>query len=110
MLGTNHPVTQEQIPEKGLPQYPIIFIKIPYIFLLFPIQHIGKISSDHKTSFFHINFFQESQWAALASGDIDMVVSEHSPCIPEMKQMGDGKGNFLSAWGGISSLQFGMCN
>jgi hypothetical protein len=27
-----------------------------------------------------------------------------------MKQMGDGKGNFLSAWGGISSLQFGMCN
>jgi hypothetical protein len=39
-----------------------------------------------------------------------MVVSDHSPCIPEMKQMGDDKGNFLSAWGGISSLQFGMCN
>ena len=27
-----------------------------------------------------------------------------------MKQMGDGNGKFLSAWGGISSLQFVMCN
>jgi dihydroorotase-like cyclic amidohydrolase len=37
-----------------------------------------------------------------------MVVSDHSPCSPEMKQMGGGKGQFLTAWGGISSLQFGM--
>jgi allantoinase len=51
---------------------------------------------------------REKLWSALASGDLDMVVSDHSPCIPEMKQMGEGKGNFLSAWGGISSLQFGL--
>jgi dihydroorotase-like cyclic amidohydrolase len=39
-----------------------------------------------------------------------MVVSDHSPCPPELKQMGEGEGHFLSAWGGISSLQFGMYN
>jgi hypothetical protein len=51
---------------------------------------------------------QERLWAALASGELDMVVSDHSPCTPELKQMEEEKGNFLSAWGGISSLQFGM--
>jgi dihydroorotase-like cyclic amidohydrolase len=53
---------------------------------------------------------QERLWAALASGELDMVVSDHSPCSPELKQMGEGEGNFLSAWGGISSLQFGTYN
>jgi dihydroorotase-like cyclic amidohydrolase len=53
---------------------------------------------------------QERLWAALASGELDMVVSDHSPCTPELKQMGKEDGNFLSAWGGISSLQFGMYN
>ncbi|XP_069683377.1 allantoinase [Periplaneta americana] len=42
-------------------------------------------------------------WAALASGELDMVVSDHSPCTPDLK-----RGHFLSAWGGISSLQFGL--
>lgn len=46
---------------------------------------------------------QEQLWAALADGLIEMVVSDHSPCPPEMKR-GDS-GDFLKAWGGISSLQ-----
>ncbi len=33
-----------------------------------------------------------------------MVVSDHSPCPPEMKRKQEG--DFLKAWGGISSLQF----
>ena len=33
-----------------------------------------------------------------------MVVSDHSPCPPEMKRRAEG--HFLKAWGGISSLQF----
>ena len=33
-----------------------------------------------------------------------MVVSDHSPCTEELK----GSGDFLKAWGGISSLQFGL--
>src|ERR687889_778073 len=47
---------------------------------------------------------RERLWEALADGTIDMVVSDHSPCPPEMKRRQEG--NFLKAWGGISSLQF----
>jgi allantoinase len=34
---------------------------------------------------------------------IEMIVSDHSPCPPEMKRREEG--DFLRAWGGISSLQ-----
>ncbi|HEX8503478.1 MAG TPA: allantoinase AllB [Pyrinomonadaceae bacterium] len=47
---------------------------------------------------------RERLWAALADGTIDMVVSDHSPCPPEMKRRPEG--DFMKAWGGISSLQF----
>jgi allantoinase len=47
---------------------------------------------------------REALWAALADGTIDMIVSDHSPCPPEMKRRQEG--DFLKAWGGISSLQF----
>lgn len=46
---------------------------------------------------------QEKLWQALREGVIDMVVSDHSPCPPEMKRRETG--NFIDAWGGISSLQ-----
>jgi allantoinase len=49
---------------------------------------------------------QERLWAALASGDISMVCSDHSPCPPERKHLDDG--DFMAAWGGISSLQIGL--
>lgn len=45
----------------------------------------------------------EKLWAALREGLIDMVVSDHSPCPPEMKLRETG--DFLQAWGGISSLE-----
>jgi allantoinase len=46
---------------------------------------------------------REALWAALADGTLDMVVSDHSPCPPDMKRRETG--DFLAAWGGISSLQ-----
>jgi allantoinase len=46
---------------------------------------------------------REQLWRALDSGTIDMIVSDHSPCPPEMKLRESG--DFLCAWGGISSLQ-----
>jgi allantoinase len=46
---------------------------------------------------------QEKLWGALGEGLIQMVVSDHSPCPPEMKLRETG--DFLRAWGGISSLQ-----
>lgn len=46
----------------------------------------------------------EKLWQALAEGVIDFIASDHSPCPPELK----GSGDFMKAWGGISSLQFGL--
>ena len=46
---------------------------------------------------------REALWAALAGGDIDLVVSDHSPCTPEFKRL--DVGDFALAWGGIAGLQ-----
>ncbi len=46
---------------------------------------------------------REELWNALGTGTIDMIVSDHSPCPPDMKLQESG--DFLCAWGGISSLQ-----
>jgi allantoinase len=46
---------------------------------------------------------REGLWAGLESGAVEMVVSDHSPSPPEGKSRDTG--DFLSAWGGISSLQ-----
>jgi allantoinase len=42
-------------------------------------------------------------WENLRDGALDMVVSDHSPCAPELKAGGD----FGRAFGGVSSLQIG---
>jgi allantoinase len=47
---------------------------------------------------------REALWQGLLRGDIDMVVSDHSPAPPEMKRGTD----FFAAWGGIASLQLGL--
>lgn len=49
---------------------------------------------------------REGLWEGLRSGAIDMVVSDHSPCPPVLKQLDSG--DFLAAWGGIASLQLGL--
>jgi allantoinase len=46
---------------------------------------------------------RERLWQALADGTLDMVVSDHSPCPPDLKCRDEG--DFMKAWGGISSLQ-----
>jgi len=49
---------------------------------------------------------RELLWQGLADGLIDCVVSDHSPCVPELKRF--EAGDFGAAWGGISSLQLGL--
>jgi allantoinase len=44
---------------------------------------------------------RERLWQGLREGLIDLVVSDHSPCTPELK-----RGDFDHAWGGIASMQF----
>jgi len=45
---------------------------------------------------------REQLWNALENGLIDMVTTDHSPCIPAMKRREEGRWN--EAWGGIASL------
>jgi allantoinase len=49
---------------------------------------------------------RERLWGALRKGLIDFVATDHSPCLPTMK-CGE-TGDFLRAWGGISSLQLSL--
>ncbi|MFG1999100.1 allantoinase AllB [Spirillospora sp. NPDC048911] len=46
---------------------------------------------------------REELWRGLADGVISCVVTDHSPCTPELK-----RGDFASAWGGIASVQLGL--
>ncbi|MBV9417430.1 MAG: amidohydrolase family protein, partial [Solirubrobacterales bacterium] len=48
----------------------------------------------------------ERLWEALAGGEIDMIVSDHSPCTAELKRRDTG--DFAAAWGGIASLELGL--
>lgn len=45
----------------------------------------------------------DALWRGLCEGVIDTIGSDHSPCPPEMKCQ--EAGDFIGAWGGISSLQ-----
>jgi allantoinase len=49
---------------------------------------------------------RDALWQGLADGVIDLVVSDHSPCSPELKRLDDG--DFGAAWGGIASVQLGL--
>ncbi len=49
---------------------------------------------------------RELLWEGLADGTIDMVVSDHSPCTPDLKV--PERGDFSAAWGGIASLQLSL--
>jgi len=42
-------------------------------------------------------------WAGLRDARLSAVVSDHSPCTPELKA-----GSFIDAWGGIASIQLGL--
>jgi allantoinase len=48
----------------------------------------------------------EQLWDALKTGIIDFVATDHSPAPPAMKQLESG--DFMKAWGGISSIQFAL--
>lgn len=49
---------------------------------------------------------REQLWHALEEGLLDFVVSDHSPCPPELKRRESG--DFFDAWGGIASLALGL--
>jgi len=54
---------------------------------------------------------RDALWQGLVDGIIDMVVTDHSPCTPDLKHLDPADpfcGDFGEAWGGIASLQLGL--
>ncbi|NUO47723.1 MAG: allantoinase AllB [Polyangiaceae bacterium] len=49
---------------------------------------------------------RERLWEAVRRGSIEMIVSDHSPCIPDLKRTAEG--DFMGAWGGIAGVQFSL--
>ncbi len=49
---------------------------------------------------------QDKLWEALKKGILDQVVTDHSPSTIDLKC--SDSGDFMRAWGGISSLQIGL--
>jgi allantoinase len=49
---------------------------------------------------------QDGLWRGLDERDIDLVATDHSPAPPALKGLSDG--NFVTAWGGVASLQLGL--
>lgn len=49
---------------------------------------------------------REKLWQGIKDGRIELIVSDHSPCTPDLKLM--PKGDFIGAWGGIASLQLSL--
>lgn len=49
---------------------------------------------------------REALWNGLREETIDFVVTDHSPCPPELKRLDEG--NFQTAWGGIASLSMAL--
>ncbi|KAJ1988590.1 Allantoinase [Coemansia spiralis] len=60
---------------------------------------------------------RDKLWEAILDGTIDFVVSDHSPCTPDLKlhpccggklSAGAVEGDFVKAWGGIASVGIGL--
>ena len=49
---------------------------------------------------------REELWRAIGDELLAAIVSDHSPCTPELKKLDEG--NIEHAWGGITSLQFAL--
>lgn len=49
---------------------------------------------------------REALWQGLREGVLTQVVSDHSPCTPQLKRT--EVGDFMAAWGGIAGLQLGL--
>ncbi|MEP6619595.1 MAG: allantoinase AllB [bacterium] len=49
---------------------------------------------------------RDALWHALFAGEIDLIASDHSPCLADMKDPENG--DFFAAWGGVSSLRMSL--
>ncbi len=73
-------------------------------YLTFTAEQIGTGATEFKCAPpIRGTAHREALWEALGEGTLTMIVSDHSPSPPDLKQVESG--DFGAAWGGISSLQ-----
>ena len=73
-------------------------------YLTFTAEQIGSGATEFKCAPpIRGTAHREALWEALGDGTLAMIVSDHSPSPPDLKQVESG--DFGAAWGGISSLQ-----
>ena len=49
---------------------------------------------------------RDQLWQGLIDGTIDIIVSDHSPCTVDLKQLGSG--DLGTAWGGVASVEVAL--
>jgi allantoinase len=103
-LATQHALDMlKQARASGLP----VTVETCPHYLHFAAEEIRDGSTLHKCAPpIRICENREKLWQGLRDGVIDLVVTDHSPCPPSMKQLETG--NFKSAWGGIASLSVAL--
>lgn len=90
-----------QAKKEGLP----LSVETCPHYLCFCAEDIGAGRTEYKCSPpIREQDNRKELWEALRQGIIDFVVSDHSPCTPQLK----GGGDFMAAWGGIAGLQFSL--
>lgn len=105
-----HLATQEAIPmiikaqrELGLP----ITVETCFHYLTFAAEQIPAKATQFKCCPpIRTEDNRKALWKALHDRIITTVVSDHSPCTPQLKNLSEG--DFFGAWGGISSVGLGL--
>ena len=104
-----HLATHEAVPllraakAKGLP----VTAETCFHYLSLCAERIGSCSTHFKCCPpIRTDDNRKLLWKALRNDVVTTVVSDHSPCTPDLKGM--EKGDFFEAWGGISSVGFGL--
>ncbi|CAN3370855.1 allantoinase [Diutina catenulata] len=104
-----HLATQEAVPmlreaqKKGLP----VSAETCFHYLSLSAEHIENCCTHFKCCPpIRSEKNRQNLWKALHEGVVSSVVSDHSPCTPDLK--GVGHLDFFKAWGGISSVGLGL--
>lgn len=93
----------QRAKEKGLP----LTVETGQHYLFFNAEEIADGRTEYKCAPpIREKENNELLWQALKDGIIDFVASDHSPATPDLKGIQDG--NFMTAWGGIASIQFAL--
>ncbi|AOW07599.1 hypothetical protein B0I73DRAFT_131775 [Yarrowia lipolytica] len=104
-----HLATAEAVPiikkakEEGVP----LSVETCFHYLHFAAESIPEKSTQHKCCPpIRTEDNRSLLWKALEDGVVTSVVSDHSPCTPNLKDLQTG--DFFKAWGGIASVGLGL--